>query len=50
MINLERQLQGKLVDTKVLGALENTGSLSPEFMRVIDTILTILGVIVEAEY
>lgn len=50
VIDLERQLQGKLVDTKVLGALQNANSSSPEFMRVIDTILTMPGATVEAEY
>lgn len=50
VIDLERQLQGKLVDTKVLGALENAASSNPEFMRVIDTILTMPGATVEAEY
>ncbi|KAJ5437782.1 uncharacterized protein N7458_008780 [Penicillium daleae] len=50
VIDLERQLQGKLVDTKVLGALENAAPSSPEFIRVIDTILTIPGTTVEAEY
>jgi hypothetical protein len=50
VIDLERQLQGKLVDTKVRGALENAGPSSPEFMRVIDTILTMPGATIEAEY
>ncbi|KAF4228079.1 hypothetical protein CNMCM6805_002465 [Aspergillus fumigatiaffinis] len=50
VIDLERQLQGKLVDTKVLGALDNAGSAGPEFMRVIDTVLTMPGATVEAEY
>jgi hypothetical protein len=50
VIDLERQLRGKLVDTKVLGALENARPSSPEFIRVIDTILTMPGATIETKY
>ena len=50
VIDLERQLEGLMVDTKVMGALEHTGFVTPEFMLVIDTMLTMPGTTVEAEY
>jgi hypothetical protein len=50
MIDLERQLEGLIVDTKVMGALEHTRFVTPEFMLVIDTMLTMPGATVEAEY
>ncbi|KAJ5346269.1 hypothetical protein N7452_004273 [Penicillium brevicompactum] len=50
VIDLERQLAGKLVDRKVMGALEHTSSMPSEFVTVIDTMLTVPGATVEAEY
>jgi hypothetical protein len=50
VIDLERQLEGLMVDTKVMGALEHTEFVTPEFMLVIDTMLTMPGATVEAEY
>ncbi|KAJ5640364.1 uncharacterized protein N7484_008226 [Penicillium longicatenatum] len=50
VLDLEQQLQGSCVDSKVKGALENTGFTSPEFMKVIDTVLTMPGATIEAEY
>lgn len=50
VIDLERQLAGKLVDRKVIGALEHTSSMPSEFVMVIDTMLTVPGATVEAEY
>ncbi|KAJ6100372.1 hypothetical protein N7499_000002 [Penicillium canescens] len=47
IIDLERQLVGKLVDTRVIGALEHTGFMTLEFMIVIDTILTVPGITVK---
>lgn len=49
VIDLERQLQGLMVDTKVMGALQHTPYVTPEFTTVIDTMLTMPGVTVEAE-
>ncbi|KAH1593775.1 hypothetical protein KXX44_007968, partial [Aspergillus fumigatus] len=50
VIDLERQLAGKLVDTKVMGALEHKGSMSPQHLKVVDTTLTMPGATLEAEY
>ncbi|KAJ6070613.1 hypothetical protein N7467_011932 [Penicillium canescens] len=50
IIDLERQLVGKLVDTRVIGALEHTGFMTLEFMIVIDTILTVPGITIKVEY
>ncbi|GIJ89518.1 hypothetical protein Asppvi_008460 [Aspergillus pseudoviridinutans] len=50
VIDLERQLAGKLVDTKVMGALEHKASLSSQHLMVVDTILTMPGATLEAEY
>ncbi|KAF9884370.1 hypothetical protein FE257_001826 [Aspergillus nanangensis] len=50
VIDLERQLTGKLVDTKIMGALEQKSSMPPQHLRVIDTILTIPGTTLETEY
>lgn len=50
VIDSERQLAGKVVDEKVLGALQQTGYMTPQHMILIDTILTIPGTMVEAEY
>ncbi|KAH2617155.1 hypothetical protein KXW54_001334, partial [Aspergillus fumigatus] len=45
-----RQLAGKLVDTKVMGALEHKGSMSSQHLMVVDTTLTMPGATLEAEY
>ena len=50
VIDLEQQLQGKLVDKKVMGAIEKAEVSSPEFMMVIETVLTMPGTTIEAEY
>jgi hypothetical protein len=50
VIDLERQLAGKLVDTKVMGALEHKGSMSSQHLMVVDTMLTVPGATLEAEY
>lgn len=50
VIDSERQLAGKVVDEDVIGALQRTGYMTPQHMMLIDTILTIPGTTVEAEY
>ncbi|OJJ81342.1 uncharacterized protein ASPGLDRAFT_38125 [Aspergillus glaucus CBS 516.65] len=50
MINLECQLAGKLVDTKVMGALEHKGCMPPQHLTVIDATLSMPGATLEAEY
>jgi Protein of unknown function (DUF3435) len=50
VIDLELQLAGKLVDTKVMEALEHKGFMPPEHLMVIDTMLTMPGATLEAEY
>ncbi|CAG8414193.1 unnamed protein product [Penicillium salamii] len=50
IIDLERQLAGKLVDRKVMGALEYISSMPSEFVIVIDTMLTVPGATMEVEY
>ncbi|KAJ1715650.1 hypothetical protein NYO67_2123 [Aspergillus flavus] len=50
VIDLERQLAGKLVDTGVTDALERKGFMSPQQMLMIDAILSLPGTIQEAEY
>lgn len=50
VIDVERQLAGKLVDTKVMGTLEHKGSMPPQHLMVIDTTLTMPGATLEAEY
>lgn len=50
VIDLERQLSGKLVDTKVMDTLEHTGFMPPQHLMVIDAVLTIPGATLEAEY
>lgn len=49
VIDLERQLEGLMVDTKVMGALQHTAYVTPEFTTMIDTMLTMPGVTIEAE-
>lgn len=50
VLDLERQLAGKLVDAKVMDTLEHKGSMAPQHLTVIDTTLTVPGITVEAEY
>ncbi|GMG38731.1 unnamed protein product [Aspergillus oryzae] len=50
VIDLERQLAGKLVDAKVMGALERKGFMPPQQMLMIDAILSLPGTTLEAEY
>lgn len=50
MIDLGRQLAGKLVDAKVMGALEWKGFMPPQQMPMIDAILSLPGTTLEAEY
>ncbi|KAJ6103496.1 hypothetical protein N7486_005923 [Penicillium sp. IBT 16267x] len=50
VIDLEQQLAGKLVNPKVMGALEHRGFMPPEHLTVIDTLLTKPGATIEAEY
>ena len=50
VIDLERQLARKLVDAKVMGALERKGFMPPQQMLMIDTILSLPGTTLEAEY
>lgn len=50
VIDLERQLAGKLVDAKVMGALERKGFMPPQQMLMIDAILTLPGTTLDAEY
>lgn len=48
--DLERQLAEKLVDTKVMGALEQTGFMPPQQMLMIDTIFSLPGTTPGVEY
>ncbi|KAL6233926.1 hypothetical protein BDW75DRAFT_251728, partial [Aspergillus navahoensis] len=50
VIDLEQQLAGKLVDAKVMGALERKGFMPLQQMLMIDTILSLPGTTLEAEY
>lgn len=50
VIDSERQLSGKMVDEEVIGALQQTGYMTPQHMMLIDTILTMPGAMIEAEY
>lgn len=50
VIDSERQLAGKVVDEEVIGALQQTGYMTPQHMMLIDTILTMPGATIEAEY
>ncbi|KAJ5289227.1 hypothetical protein N7478_002257, partial [Penicillium angulare] len=50
VINLKRQLQGKLIDSKVIRAIKNMKFISPEFIIVIKTIITMPSMTIEAEY
>ena len=50
VINLECQLAGKLVNTKVMEALEHKGFMPPQHLTVIDATLSMPGATLEAEY
>lgn len=50
VIDLECQLAEKLVDTKVVGALEYKGFMSLQCLMVIDATLSMPGATLEAEY
>ena len=50
MIDLERQLAGKLVDIKVMDTLEHKSFMPPQHLMVIDATLTMPGATLEAEY
>lgn len=49
VIDLERQLAGKLVDTKVMDALEHKGFMPPRHLMMIDAMLTMPGATIKAE-
>ncbi|KAL4916002.1 hypothetical protein BDW62DRAFT_218975 [Aspergillus aurantiobrunneus] len=44
-----RELPGKLVNTKVMNTLEHKSSMAPQYLAVIDTLLTMPGTTLEAE-
>ncbi|KAK6815542.1 hypothetical protein RU639_008672 [Aspergillus parasiticus] len=50
VIDLERQLAGKLVNTKVMDTLEQKSSMAPQHLAMIDAMLTMSGATLEAEY
>ncbi|ODM16216.1 hypothetical protein SI65_08215 [Aspergillus cristatus] len=50
VIDLECQLAGKLVDTKVMGALEHKSFMPLQHLMVIDATLSMPGATLEAEY
>ncbi|EDN04835.1 conserved hypothetical protein [Histoplasma mississippiense (nom. inval.)] len=50
VIDVERQLAGKLVDTKVMETLEHKSFMPPEHLIMVDAILSMPGATVEAEY
>jgi hypothetical protein len=50
VIDSERQLAGKVVDEEVIGALRQTGCMTPQHIMLIDTVLTMPGATVEAKY
>ncbi|KAL3428649.1 hypothetical protein BDV09DRAFT_204143 [Aspergillus tetrazonus] len=49
VIDVERQLAGKLVNTKVMNTLEHKSSMAPQHLAVIDALLTMPGTTLEAE-
>ncbi|KAJ5730173.1 uncharacterized protein N7483_004681 [Penicillium malachiteum] len=49
VINLKRQLTGKLVNTKVIDTLEHKTSITSQHLALINTILTIPGATLEEE-
>ncbi|OQE01713.1 hypothetical protein PENVUL_c041G05915 [Penicillium vulpinum] len=50
VIDSERQLSEKIVNEEVKVALESTGSITPQYITLIDTVLTIPGATTEKEY
>jgi hypothetical protein len=50
VINYERQLAGKFLDDEVKGALERIGYMTPQYMILLDIILSMPGATVEKEY
>ncbi|EDN09613.1 conserved hypothetical protein [Histoplasma mississippiense (nom. inval.)] len=50
VIDLERQLAGKLVDTKVMDTFEHEAFMPPEHLMFVDCVLTMPGANLEAEY
>ncbi|RJE18904.1 hypothetical protein PHISCL_08753 [Aspergillus sclerotialis] len=50
VIDLERQLVGKLVDSKVMGTLKHKGFMPSQHLIVIDATLTMPSATLEAEY
>ncbi|EDN08178.1 predicted protein [Histoplasma mississippiense (nom. inval.)] len=50
VIDLERQLAGKLVDTKVMDTFEHEAFMPPEHLLFVDSMLTMPGACLEAEY
>ncbi|KAL4748723.1 hypothetical protein BDW72DRAFT_205428 [Aspergillus terricola var. indicus] len=49
VINVKRQLAGKLVNTKVMNTLEHKSSMAPQHLAVINALLTMPGTTLEAE-
>ncbi len=49
MTNPARQLAAKLVDTKVIDTLEYKGFMPPQYLIIIDAMLTMPGTTIEAE-
>jgi hypothetical protein len=49
VIDLERQLAGKLVNTKMMDTLAHKSSMAPQHLAVIDALLTMPGTTLEAE-
>lgn len=49
VIDIERQLAGKLVNTKVMNTLEHKSSMASQHLAVIDALLTMPGTTLEAE-
>lgn len=50
VIDSKGQLLGKVIDEGVVGALQQSEYMTREHMVLIDTILTLLGPTIEAEY
>lgn len=50
MIDLEWQLAGKLVDTKMMDTLEHKGFMPSQHLMVINTTLIMHGATLKAEY
>ncbi|KAJ5447699.1 hypothetical protein N7445_002520 [Penicillium cf. griseofulvum] len=50
VIDSERQLSGKVVNEEVIGALQRTGYITPQYITLIDSVLTLPGTTVEKEY